>query len=674
MCIKATKRFLKSAAHSCLPKKIGEQLPIVIREIGESHPVDACKIKKGGFWRTRITRNYRLFYRYDNGCLCLLDLRRRNEHTYQGVELLDRASILSILEDDAGDEERASLLTVEQLVSCNIPSRYHHRLLAIRDEDELLNLDDKLDYKFIALIIDTLHLPTIDDISKEAFYEIDDLDNLVENCRSGRINQFLLALSDEQKNIVSSPVSDRPILVKGGPGTGKSILAIHRVKQLIDWGKRRILFTTHNETLVNYFNQLLQDLVPEAIADSRVKISTVDDIVKEYNSKSEALIASQEISKLCLISVMRTIDISHNIKDRLWRLGYLSILQEILGIIESRGIDEDRYLKVSRIGVGEPNKRSLRQAIWHIYQEWSLLLQKSGYTTIEQSRKQALNIVDRMTAKPYDAVIIDELQDLSPTSIRLLVRLVESPSDLFLTADTSQSLHERVFCWNYIQQEINCRSKVVTLTKSFRNTREITKACPDILVSQYDRKNIVKESSLLSGRRPKLILTDRIVQYSQLIIDHFINAAQRWNLPLFSGVILVPNELMGLFITAQLNHFFMTQTRFTKLRAKWLDNTIDALPEDSYYYIKVLSFHAVKGLEFPFVAILGLEENVFPQSFADCESEDIKELLNQQRRLFYVACSRAMRALLVIGSKSKPSCLIKDFQRLEQQNWKIEEK
>jgi superfamily I DNA/RNA helicase len=656
MCIKATKRFLR--ASSCLPEVISTKLPEIIADIEKNHPPDACRIRQGGFWRTHITMKYRLFYRYDElACLCLLDLRRRDKDTYQNIEFLTQSSLFSITEEisqeENGNRKVQDFLSKEQIQQCDVPPECHDYLLSLKNEEELLYSTHQVPDQYILRIIDTLDR-TIESVSKETYYEIVSSESLVDLCRSGELNKFLLNLSDEQRRILELDC-DHPILINGGPGTGKSILAIYRVKKLVESGVTNILLTTHTETLVDYFKQLLEELLPDSLDRLGVSVCKVDDIVDKYIGGNKTTIASEEISQLCLQSIMANAESDQHIQNKLRQLGESSILEEILKTIESRGItDSNTYEQISEIAKGEPCRRDLRRAVWDIYLEWVDLLKKSGYTTIEQSRRQALDTVSDLIKKPYNAIIIDEAQDLSPTALRFLVQLVE-PSGLFLTADTSQSLYEKVFCWNFVQKEIGCRPTIRTLTESFRNTREIGKACPKILTKLSDRRNSVSNFSSVSGRKPKIILTDDLIKQLQSIIEFFKDAAQRWKLPISAGAILVPNELMGLFITNQLNH--------SRLRAKWLDRKI-AEP-DEQGYIKVLSLHAAKGLEFPFVVIIGLEQIILPSS-----DRDQREIRAQERRLFYVGCSRAMRSLLVCGSRSNPSDFIRD---LDLQYWKKEE-
>jgi DNA helicase-2/ATP-dependent DNA helicase PcrA len=62
--------------------------------------------------------------------------------------------------------------------------------------------------------------------------------------------------------------------------------------------------------------------------------------------------------------------------------------------------------------------------------------------------------------------------------------------------------------------------------------------------------------------------------------------------------------------------------------------------DDNNNKISLMTVHAAKGLEFPFVFVIGMEENLFP-SGSDLLPSDIEE----ERRLFYVALTRAEKAV-----------------------------
>ncbi len=65
--------------------------------------------------------------------------------------------------------------------------------------------------------------------------------------------------------------------------------------------------------------------------------------------------------------------------------------------------------------------------------------------------------------------------------------------------------------------------------------------------------------------------------------------------------------------------------------------------------VSLMTIHAAKGLEFPNVFVVGIEEGLFPNIMAINEREDLEE----ERRLFYVAVTRAEKNLWLTFSNSR---------------------
>jgi len=65
--------------------------------------------------------------------------------------------------------------------------------------------------------------------------------------------------------------------------------------------------------------------------------------------------------------------------------------------------------------------------------------------------------------------------------------------------------------------------------------------------------------------------------------------------------------------------------------------------------VKLMTIHAAKGLEFHCVFVVGLEENLFPSSMSLYDRADLEE----ERRLFYVAITRAKERLWVTYANSR---------------------
>ncbi len=94
----------------------------------------------------------------------------------------------------------------------------------------------------------------------------------------------------------------------------------------------------------------------------------------------------------------------------------------------------------------------------------------------------------------------------------------------------------------------------------------------------------------------------------------------------------------------------------------------DENTDDTTSRITMMTVHSAKGLEFPVVFIVGLEENLFPSPFCQNESD-----MEEERRLLYVAITRAeQECYLTYASQrwkngqvnfSNPSRFLKDIDR-----------
>lgn len=77
---------------------------------------------------------------------------------------------------------------------------------------------------------------------------------------------------------------------------------------------------------------------------------------------------------------------------------------------------------------------------------------------------------------------------------------------------------------------------------------------------------------------------------------------------------------------------------------------IDNLDEDSSYVV-LMTVHSAKGLEFPYVFLCGMEDGLFP-GYMSIMADD-KEDLEEERRLCYVAITRAMKHLTISYAKKR---------------------
>ncbi|MBQ6437307.1 MAG: UvrD-helicase domain-containing protein [Bacteroidales bacterium] len=77
------------------------------------------------------------------------------------------------------------------------------------------------------------------------------------------------------------------------------------------------------------------------------------------------------------------------------------------------------------------------------------------------------------------------------------------------------------------------------------------------------------------------------------------------------------------------------------------DDLVDG--EENTNKITLMTIHAAKGLEFPYVYVAGMEEGLFPSDSLNNTAAEIEE----ERRLFYVALTRAEKVATVSYAKSR---------------------
>ncbi|OJF91555.1 ATP-dependent DNA helicase PcrA [Alkalibacterium sp. 20] len=80
-----------------------------------------------------------------------------------------------------------------------------------------------------------------------------------------------------------------------------------------------------------------------------------------------------------------------------------------------------------------------------------------------------------------------------------------------------------------------------------------------------------------------------------------------------------------------------------------LISDIDRLEEEPTSEITLMTLHAAKGLEFPVVFLIGMEEGLFPLSRAELDEEQMEE----ERRLAYVGITRAEEKLYLTNALSR---------------------
>lgn len=640
-------------------------------------------------WEGRLHRlrsgDLRVFYTFEAPYISVLALRRRSEDTYEedleaeflggpggvahdvstkGADHATSAVWKRWLEPSAVSKQGLSRAIDKALLDgLKIPKAHHAALLKVTTEDGLL--DCPVPQDVLNRVLDAVCGRPIDQVLGQPDLVVTAPDDLL-RFREGELLSFLLRLNPEQEKFVSwGTRSSGATLLKGGPGTGKSTVALYRVRELIkglrkarakegDVAPPRVLFTTYTRALTRVSEQLLRALLGDD-ADL-VEVRTADVVMRQVateGTKYSPKIAESKDLQSVLTKAIETATFAGNSlkvtaqKQTIARIDRGYLLEEILGVIDARPIESlAAYLDAPRPGRGVALGKSQREAVWQVRQAFHAVLDARGMITWEQLRALAAGRIEKGEVAPrYDAVLIDEAQDLQPAALRTLVSLCKTPAGLFLTADANQSIYGGSFRWQDVHASLKFQGHTGTLRANHRSTREIGEAAESYLAdgARLDAES-VERKYMHNGPLPAVRAVASGPDEVKLLVRFLRSATRELRLGLGACAVLCPFKQSATRIVGALRELGVDAI---KVDATDLDLTARG--------VKVLTLKSAKGLEFPIVALAGFFDGEYPTIAAEAPPEEIAEQVSRERRTMYVAMTRAMRAMLVVrpdGSKS----------------------
>ena len=176
----------------------------------------------------------------------------------------------------------------------------------------------------------------------------------------------------------------------------------------------------------------------------------------------------------------------------------------------------------------------------------------------------------------------------------------------------------------------NAISKIDRNSKVF-NSRTIEKL--------EDFKNLVLSFKIYSERN-NAYETANLVIHKTKLIDFYRNEGTLESMNRIENIEELLNGVND-FIDQQLEIFEGDNSLSKYLQDVALYSETDK--EIQNEKVSLMSIHMAKGLEFPIVYVVGLEENLFPSIMSINSREEIEE----ERRLFYVAMTRAKEKLIL---------------------------
>nr|WP_239696304.1 UvrD-helicase domain-containing protein [Streptomyces sp. Ncost-T6T-1] len=447
-----------------------------------------------------------------------------------------------------------------------------------------------------------------------------------------------------QREAAYRPSYNGPALVTGGPGTGKTRVALHRVRHLLRQSPdTRVLMTSvANFSVVGLRQNLASLLEHDMTLLDRVDVFTVDAYARDVVTRADRRVPR-------VLTELEERALWGRVAERLGLpLTGQFLSQEYQHVVLAHGLaDRDAYLTVSRKGRGAALPAARRALVWSAVEMFEAELRDQGRSSRFGLCHRAAGLLTAEERPSYHHVVVDSAQDLHPAHWRVLrAAVAPDADDLFIVGDPHQRIHDSKTSFRSLG--ISVAGRCSRLDRSHRSTAEILNWSirvlgPDVVdgLSGDDTDTLADYHSRLRGFRPDVTgyrsrrgeiaaLVDRVRTW----IDQGIEPAE----------ILVCARSRQTLDTA---------------RAALQEAAVPVWPAGSAIEARtdtvvVAPVHAMKGAEFRCVAIIGVSAQEWPSN-APAGPTELGEHEHHahslvERRLLFVACTRARETLAVSWS------------------------
>lgn len=475
----------------------------------------------------------------------------------------------------------------------------------------------------------------------------------LERLLSGDLEEWMIFLEPKQRGMVEARYNG-PARLSGGPGTGKSVVALHRAIELARRAAPggRVLLATYVSTLPRQWTALLRRIDP--VAAARIDVFSVDslvhkwlphevrqlDVLKDRARSDWAKTVLRTTSELPLIGAFG------NDPDAL-----IDEFEHVLAasmVPGSDGAEPHPLARAADYGSLERRFRRARtddevRAVWDCFEQYRRDLEKSGQTDFALRRLAALP-----QAKPtYHGVVVDEAQDLSSVALRFLWQLDASAghSGFLVVADGRQSIYPGGYSLRALG--IETRGRAEKLRRNWRTTTRIQSAAEAVVAGAvYDDRDgnattrgqgDEKTVPLRDGVRPEAHACrhrwaeEKLV--AEIVLDRLTAGRRPRDIAVLAPTRKRVRELIAALSSAPI-----------PIAAVDLQD-LDPSVQDR---VVVGTFHRAKGLEFVEVIVAGLGDASWPPRHSRHPITDPDDRGLHQRALF-VAMTRARDHLMLTG-------------------------
>ncbi len=309
--------------------------------------------------------------------------------------------------------------------------------------------------------------------------------------------------------------------------------------------------------------------------------------------------------------------------------------------------DLERRLRGEVTGLDGFRTRLFLSCYWPIHKEWHDRLRAEDSVDFEDMLVYAADLLERgAVSLPYQLVLVDEFQDSSQARAQFVKGLLKQPGRYLLAGgDDWQSINRFAGADVSVMSQFSKwfgHGPQLALTITYRCSQEICDVARRFVSKnpvQFDKS--MRSVATSPGRPVTVVSTDDESRAVVQILNRLSAEA------LVSAVSVDYSEVTTVSV---LGRYRFQQEVLPKQKWEGLDVTFRTV-------------HGSKGLESDFVVIVGMSADTFgfPSNVTD---DPVLELAMptpdtylhaEERRLFYVALTRARQGVFILASLAKPS-------------------
>ncbi|MBR1331738.1 UvrD-helicase domain-containing protein [Bradyrhizobium ottawaense] len=482
----------------------------------------------------------------------------------------------------------------------------------------------------------------------------------------GDLEGWRIFLHPEQRRLAYRDYNG-PALVRGGAGTGKTVVAMHRAKHLADQiaadparTPDRILFTTFTTNLAIDIQSNMRTLCPEHLegTNPRIEVINLDRWVSQFlkRKKYPREIVYFGENRERLDQIWREVLDAHTVPE----LSEEFIRAEWEQVVQAKGVmTESAYFRLPRTGRGTALDRRRRASLWKIFSDFRARMVDDRLAEPDDAYRDAIEILNSEAPNlPYSSVVVDEAQDMGEQAFRVVRAIVPERTDgdgnsIFIVGDAHQRIYGRRAAMSACG--INVRGRSRQLRLNYRTSDEIRKWAVSILegisVDDLDEgaDSLNGYTSVFRGPPPELAGFSNEAKEVDALVEWLLATKALGTQLSDVGILLRTNGQIDQ-LARKLSDAGIENTR---LRPNMAD-------EREQPGVRLSTMHRAKGLEFQAVAIPFLSKSAFPPPALMREAADDvdrRNLLQQEKFLLHVAATRAKKLLRVSWS-GEPSALM----------------